>query len=69
MFFSRRLTTNVSCRVENVSYYVVTVPMTCTCKTKPCKWICRPYAHEVSGQGFIPYSFYHKKFRKIKTNI
>ena len=34
--------------------YVVTVLMTCTCKTKPCKWICRPYAaSKVTGQGFI----------------
>ena len=57
MLFSRRLTTNVCYRVENVNYYVMTVPMTCTCKTKPCKWICRPYASEVSGQGFILYVF------------
>ena len=57
MLFSRRLTTNVCYRVENVSYYVMTVPMTCTCKTKPCKWICRPYASEVSGQGFILYVY------------
>ena len=54
MLFSRRLTTNVCYIVENVSYYVVTVPMTCTCKTKPCKWICRPYAHKFQDRDLFP---------------
>ena len=65
--FSRRLTTNVCYIVENVSYYVVTgeqqtfsgicavtVPMTCTCKTKPCKWICRPYAKKLQDRDLFP---------------